>query len=334
MLLSRHTRRRAFLTVLGGAAAAWPLTARAQQTKALPVIGFLHSGALEPYGNRVTAFRRGLSEAGFVEGRDVAIEYRWADGDYARLPELAEDLVRRNVAVILAGGGVASAPAAKAATDKIPIVFIIGSDPVAAGLVTSLARPEGNITGVSFLTQALGAKRLGFLNVLVPSVTDIALLRNPGNSALKADTDELQTAARSAKKTIHIFDARTDREIELAFDAINRGPAGAIMIHSDPFFTSRTAQLATLGTRSNKPTIYPSRDFPEVGGLVSYGADVRDEYRKAGEYVARLLRGAKPADMPISQPTKSELVLNLKTAKALGLSVPDSLQLLADEVIE
>jgi putative ABC transport system substrate-binding protein len=326
-------RRREFIAILGGAAA-WPLAARAQQTKPIAVIGFLHSGAPEPYAKRVAAFRLGLSEAGFVEGRDFTVEYRWAEGNYARLPEMARDLVHRNVTVIVAGGGIASAPAAKAATSTIPIVFTIGTDPVAAGIVTSLARPEGNVTGVSFLTQALGGKRLGFLNVLVPATTDIALVINPNNTAAIPDLRELQAGARATKKNLHLFEARTVQEIDQAFDAISRRPIGAIIVHSDPLFTSRHAQLAALGTRSNKPTIYPSREYAEAGGLVSYGPNIRDEYRKAGDYVARLLRGAKPADLPISQPTKFELVLNLKTANTLGLSVPDSFQLIADEVIE
>ncbi|HYI26378.1 MAG TPA: ABC transporter substrate-binding protein [Bradyrhizobium sp.] len=325
-------RRREFISLIGGAAASvvsWPVAAQAQQSATIPVVGFLHSATPEP--SRIAAFRKGLSDAGFIEGKDVAIEHRWAQGNYARLPELAQDLVGRNVAVIVAAGGIASAPAAKAATDRIPIVLVIGSDPVADGLVKSLARPEGNITGVSFLTQALGAKRLGFLNVLVPHATDIAIVLNPNN---RAGTTEVQAAAKLAKKTIHVFEARTAQELESAFDAIARGQAGAVMVHSDPFFTSRAAQISALGTKTNKPTIYPSREYAEAGGLVFYGADVRDEYRKAGDYVARLLRGAKPADLPISQPTKFELVLNLKTAKTLGLNVPDSFQLLADEVIE
>jgi putative tryptophan/tyrosine transport system substrate-binding protein len=325
--------RREFLGVLAGATAVWPLAVGAQNT-AIPVVGFLHSGTAEPYAKRVAAFRQGLSEAGFVEGKSVAVEYRWADGNYARLPEMARDLVRRNVAVIFTGGGVASAPIAKAATDKIPIVFASGNDPIADGLVKSMARPEGNITGVSFLTQMLGAKRLGFLNLLAPSVTDVAVVVNPNNPSVKTGLDEIQAAARSSKRTVHIFEARTAHEIDLVFDAISRQRVGAILIHSDPLFTSSHAQLATLGTRTSKPAIYPAREYAEAGGLVSYGADIRDEYRKAGSYVARLLHGARPADLPITQPTKFELIINLKTAKELGLSIPDSIQLLADEVIE
>ena len=315
-------KRREFLGVLSGAAAVWPLAVGAQNT-AIPVVGLLHSGTAEPYAKRVAAFRQGLSDAGFVEGTSVKVEYRWADGNYARLPEMAQDLVRRNVAVIFTGGGVASAPIAKAATDKIPIVFASGNDPIADGLVKSLARPEGNITGVSFLTQLLGAKRLGFLDVLVPNATDVAVIVNPNNPSMKIGLDEIQFAARSTKRIVHVFEARTSHEIDLAFDAINRRQVGAILIYSDPFFTSRHAQLATLGTRTRKPTIYPSREYTEAGGLVSYGADIRDEYRKAGSYVARLLHGARPADLPIMQPTKFELIINLKTAKELGLNIPD-----------
>ncbi len=278
-------KRRAFITLLGGAAAAWPVVARAQQS-AMPVIGFLHSGSAEPFAGRLAAFRQGLGETGLVEGKDFAIEFRWAEGNYERLREMASDLVARKVSVIVAGGGVASAPVAKAATATISIVFITGADPVATGLVTSLARPEANVTGVSFLSQALG------------------------------------------------FEASTGPEIDSAFAAIIREKFGAILVQNDPFFTSRHAQIAALGTRVAVAAVYPSREYAEAGGLMSYGADVRDEYRKAGIYAGRLLQGAKPADLPVLQPTKFELVINLKTARSIGLNISDSFQLLADEVIE
>jgi putative tryptophan/tyrosine transport system substrate-binding protein len=326
-------RRREFITLLGGAAVAWPLAARAQQA-AMPVIGMLHAGSPDPYEGRLAAFRQGLSATGLVEGKDFAIEFRWAEGNYERLRAMARDLVDRNVSVIVAAGGVASAPVAKAATATIPIVFMTGADPIAAGLVKSLARPEANVTGVSFLTQSLGAKRLGFLNMLAPDATTVAVLVNPANPARSAAENEIREAGRASRRSIQLFEASTAAEIEAAFETIVRQKSGAILVYSDPLFTSRHAQIAALGTKTTIPTIYPSREYPEAGGLASYGADVRDEYRKAGVYTARLLQGARPADLPILQPTKFELVLNLKTARSIGLTIPDSFQLLADEVIE
>jgi ABC-type uncharacterized transport system substrate-binding protein len=326
-------RRREFITLLGGAAAAWPLAARAQQPT-MPVIGLLHSGAAEPYAGRLAAFRQGVSETGLAEGKDFTIEFRWAEGNYERLREMASDLVARKVSVIVAAGGVASAPVAKAATATIPIVFITGADPVATGLVASLARPEANVTGVSFLSQALGGKRLGFLNMLAPDATVVAVLANPINPARNVAYKEVQDAGRASKRNIHLFEASTAPEIDSAFEAIIREKFGAILVQTDPFFTSRNAQIAALGTKAAVPAIYPSREYAEAGGLMSYGADVRDEYRKAGTYAGRLLQGAKPADLPILQPTKFELVINLKTARSIGLNISDSFQLLADEVIE
>jgi putative tryptophan/tyrosine transport system substrate-binding protein len=326
--------RRKAITLLGSAAVAWPLAARAQQAS-MPVVGFLHRGSPRPYAGRMAGFRQGLGDTGFVEGKDVALEYRWAEGNYERLPEMALDLVRLGVSVIVAGGGIASAPVAKAATSTIPIVFLSGVDPVAAGLVTSLARPGGNVTGVSFLTQALGAKRLGLLNVLAPDGNTVALLLNPTNPGLEAARIEVQTAGRATGRQIHVFGAHTAHEINAAFDAIAREQAGALLVLSDPFFTSSVTQITTLGTRAAIPAVYPSREYAEAGGIVSYGADVTDEYRKAGVYVGRVLRGAKPADLPVLQPTKFELIVNLKTAaKSLGLKIADSFLLLADEVIE
>jgi putative ABC transport system substrate-binding protein len=327
-------RRREFMTLLGGAAAAWPLAARAQQPRTVPVIGFLHSGSAEPYAGRLAAFRQGLSDTGLVEGKDFAIEFRWAEGNYERLRGMAGDLVVRNVSVIVAGGGVASAPMAKAATTTIPIVFVTGSDPVATGLVTSLARPEANVTGVSFLTQALSAKRLGFLNILAPNVTDVAVLVNSTNPGKNVAEKEIQDAGRASKRSIQVFEASTGADIDSAFVAVIRQKSSALLVLSDPFFTSNAAHIAALGTRAGVPAIYPSREYAEAGGLVSYGPDVREEYRKAGVYAGRLLQGARPADLPIVQPTKFELVINLKTARSIGLNISDSFQLLADEVIE
>jgi len=326
-------KRRAFITLLGGAAAAWPVVARAQQS-AMPVIGFLHSGSAEPFAGRLAAFRQGLGETGLVEGKDFAIEFRWAEGNYERLREMASDLVARKVSVIVAGGGVASAPVAKAATATISIVFITGADPVATGLVTSLARPKLNFAGVSFLSHALGGKRLGFLNMLAPDATAVAVLVNPINTGRNVADKEVQDAGRASKRNIHLFEASTGPEIDSAFAAIIREKFGAILVQNDPFFTSRHAQIAALGTRVAVAAVYPSREYAEAGGLMSYGADVRDEYRKAGIYAGRLLQGAKPADLPVLQPTKFELVINLKTARSIGLNISDSFQLLADEVIE
>jgi len=327
-------KRREFITLLGGAVATWPLGAQAQQPRTLPLIGFLSSGSAEPYAGRLAAFRRGLSEIGLVEGKDFDIEFRWAEGNYERLRGMAADLVARNVSVIVAGGGIASAPVAKAATTTIPIVFITGSDPIATGLVKSLARPEANVTGVSFLTQSLGAKRLGFLNMLAPDATNVAVLVNSTNPGRNVAEKEIHDAGRVSKRSIHTFEASTTAEIDSAFEAMMRQKSSAILISSDPFFTSNAAHIAALGTKAGVPAIYPSREYAEAGGLLSYGADVRDEYRKSGVYAGRLLQGAKPADLPVIQPTKFELVINLKTARSIGLTISDSFQLLADEVIE
>jgi putative tryptophan/tyrosine transport system substrate-binding protein len=325
-------RRREFLAMLGGGAT-WSLPIHAQQP-AVPVIGFLHSGSAEPYAGRLASFRQGLSDTGLVEGKDFTIDFRWAEGNYDRLPGMAGDLVIRKVSVIVAAGGVASAPAAKAATATIPIVFITGADPVATGLVKSLARPEANVTGVSILTQALGGKRLGLLNLLAPDATAVAVLINPTNPGKEVAHKEIRGAGRASKRTIQFFEASTGPEIDSAFEAIMRRQHSAILIHSDPFFTSRYAQIAALGTKAAVPAIYPSREYADAGGLASYGPDVRDEYRKGGIYVGRILQGTRPADLPILQPTKFELVVNLKTAQSIGLKISDSLQLLADDVIE
>jgi putative tryptophan/tyrosine transport system substrate-binding protein len=282
----------------------------------------------------MAAFRQGVTETGLVEGKDFALEFRWAEGNYERLRDMAIDLVARNVSVIVAAGGVASAPVAKAATSNIPIVFITGSDPVATGLVKSLARPEANVTGISMLTQSLGAKRLGFLNMLSPSGTNVAVLVNSKSPGKDAAEKEIRDAGRVSKRNAEFFEASTRIEIDAAFAAIVRQKSDAILVHSDPFFTSSAAQIVALGTKAGVPAIYPSPEYAEAGGLMSYGADIREEYRKSGTYAGRLLQGARPADMPVLQPTKFGLVINLKTARTIGLNIPDSFQLLADDVIE
>jgi putative ABC transport system substrate-binding protein len=326
------TTRRQFISLLGGAAT-WPAVARGQQ-QVVPAIGFLHSGSAALYAGRVAAFRQGLIDLGLVEGKDFKIEFRWAEGHYERLREMARDLVAHNVAVIVAAGGVASAPVAKAATSMIPIVFITGADPVATGLVTSYARPEANVTGISMLTQQLGGKRLGLLNLLAPNTTDVATLVNPNNPGRGAAVKELRAAGLASKRNIRLFEASTETEIASAFETIAHEKFGAILVHSDPYYTSKHVQIAKLGTKAAVPVIYPAREYVEAGGLVSYGADIRGEYRKAGVYTGRILRGSKPADLPILQPTKFELIVNLKTARSIGVTISDSFQLLADEVIE
>jgi putative tryptophan/tyrosine transport system substrate-binding protein len=325
-------RRREFITLLGGAAA-WPVAARGRQP-AMPVIGFLHSGSAAPYVGRMAAFHRGLGETGFVEGKNVAIEYRWAEGSYDRLPALASDLVRRSVSVIVAAGGITSAPAAKAATTTIPIVFTIAADPVAMGLVTSLARPEGNMTGVTWLSAALGAKRLGLLNEMAPNATVVALLLNPSIPSAATVVKEVQEAGRALRLQIQVLGARDVLEIDAALETLVRQGAKALLVQPDPIFTSRYMQIAALGTKLGIPAIYPSREYAEAGGIMSYGPDVSDEYRKAGVYTGRILKGARPADLPIQRPTKFELVINLKTAKALGFEIPPTVLARADEVIE
>jgi putative ABC transport system substrate-binding protein len=324
------------LALLGGAmsaSTAWPRAARAQQP-ALPVIGFLHSGTAAPYAARVAAFLAGLKDSGFVEGNNVAIEYRWAEGRYDLLPSMAAELVARNVSVIVAAGGVVSSPAAKAATKVIPIVFVNGADPVAAGLVTNLARPEGNMTGVSYLTQELGAKRLGLLHELAPAARVVAMLVNGNNPRVASSVGEVQTAARALGLQIQVIEARNKSDIDSAFAAISRQRPDALLLNPDPLFTSNASHIAALTTGQRLPAIFPASEYPENGGLMSYGANVRDQYRQVGTYVGRILKGAKPGDLPIAQPTTFELVLNLKTAKSFGFEIPPTLLARADEVIE
>jgi putative ABC transport system substrate-binding protein len=326
-------RRRAFITLLGGAAA-WPVTASAQQA-ALPVIGLLDPRSPDALVDRLRGFRRGLNERGFVEGENVAIESRWADNRMDRLPELAADLVRRQVAVIVTPGGLASALAAKAATTAIPIVFVVADDPVKLGLVASLARPDGNLTGINFFTGELTAKRLELLRELMPAATRVAVLVNPANPA-NADTAsrEAGTAARAIGVQIQIFNATTSREISAAFATFGNERPDAVLVGLDPFFNSRRVQLVQLATRYGLPTSYPARDFVEAGGLISYGANIADAWRQAGIYVGRILKGAKPAELPVMQSSRFELVVNSETARMLGVTLPPTLLARADEVIE
>jgi ABC-type uncharacterized transport system substrate-binding protein len=324
-------RRREFITFLGGAAA-WPLAARGQQP--LPVIGFLGSRSPEDSASLVTAFRAGLGESGFVENRNVMIEFRWAEGHYDRLPMLAADLVTRQVAVLAAPGGIAAGLAAKAATAKIPILFLTGADPVQFGLVTSLNRPEGNLTGVAILTNTLAPKQLEMLHELVPAATLIAFLVNPKNPITEADTRDLQSAAATTRQQILVLNASNDRDLDTAFMALVQERAGALLVQSDPFFNSRPDKIVTLAARHAIPTMYQWRDFPAAGGLMSYGTVLADAYRQVGIYAGKILKGSKPGDLPVQQSVKVQLVINLKTAKALGLTFPLALQARADEVIE
>jgi putative ABC transport system substrate-binding protein len=328
-------RRREFITLLGGgAAAAWPMAARAQQP-AMPVIGFLDPRSPDALADRLRGFRQGLKDAGFVEGQNAAIEYRWAENRMDRLPELAADLVRRQVAVIVTPGGLASALAGKAATTTIPIVFIVADDPVRLGLVASLARPGGNLTGVNFFSGELTAKRLELLRELVPATTRIAVLVNPANAAnAETASREAETAARATGLQIQVFNASTSREINTAFATFVHERPDAVLIGVDPFFNSRRIQLVQLATRYAVPASYPARDFAEAGGLISYGANIADAWRHVGVYTGLILKGAKPAELPVVQSSKFELVINAETARMLGLTVPPSLLALADEVIE
>jgi putative tryptophan/tyrosine transport system substrate-binding protein len=324
-------RRREFITLLSGAAV-WPVAARAQQP-AMPVIGFLGSTSPELYAHLVHAFRQGLGEAGYVEGRDVAIEFRWADSQYDRLPAMAAELVRRQVAVITAGAFPA-ALAAKTATTTIPIVFSIGVDPVAFGLVTSLNRPEGNITGVTNLNLELGPKQLEVLHELVPTATVMAALVNPTNPNAEMHARDLQTAAGTLGVQLRVLHASAERDFDTVFAAMVQLRAGGLVIGSDAFLLSRGAQLGALSVRHAVPAINQFREFAAAGGLLSYGSSITDAYRRVGVYTGRILKGEKPVDLPVQQSSKVELIINLKTAKALGLTVPLPLLGRADEVIE
>jgi putative ABC transport system substrate-binding protein len=325
--------RRELLAALGGAAAAWPRVLRAQQLP-MPVIGFLSSASPAAWAPYVTAFQQGLGEAGYVEGQNVTIEYRWAGTDYARLPMLAADLVRRHVAVIVAVGGSAPASAAKAATTTLPIVFSTGGDPVRLGLVASLNRPGGNATGVSVLLAEMEGKRLGLLRDMVPTAHLIAVLLNPRSPVSASELKDIHQAARAVGQQIHILNASSEQDLDAAFASLAQLGAGALLVGSDPFFNSRRGYLVSLAARYAIPAIYEGREHTIAGGLMSYGTRLTEGYHQVGVYAARILNGAKPADLPVFQLTKFEFVINLKTAKALGLDVPLRLQEIADEVIE
>ena len=326
-------RRRDFITLLGGAAAAWPLTARAQQ-RSMPVIGFLSPTSPNSRAELIAAFHQGLAEVGYVEGRNVAIEYRWAKDQNEQLPFMAADLVQRRVSVIVAIDGTAAALAAKAATSTIPIVFIVGADPVELGLVASLGRPGGNITGVGALAVGTAAKRLQLLHELVPAAAGIAFLRNPTNPYFSAlETRELQAAATVLGVRLLLLNASSPHEIEVAFANLVAQRAGAFLLGTDPFFMTARDQLVALANRHTVPAIYPFREDAAAGGLVSYGASNRDAFRLVGDYTGRILSGDRPADLPVQQVTRIEMAINLKTANALGLTVPLPLLARADEVI-
>jgi ABC-type uncharacterized transport system substrate-binding protein len=325
------SNRRQFITLLGGAAAVWPLAAHAQQP-AMPVVGFLHTRS--SYAPAVAAFQKALREAGFVEGQTVGIDYRWADGQYDQLAAMAADLVGQKVAVLVAGGGEPSPLAAKAATSTIPIVFVVGSDPVKAGLVASYNRPGGNITGMNILTDTLEAKRLGMLHELVPQAATIAFLVNPRFASAASQSQDAGEAARGLALSIDVLPASTESEIEGAFETIVRRRILALTVGADPFFDTHRDKIIALAAQHAVPTMYQFREHAAAGGLISYGVDISDAWGQVGTYTARILRGEKPATLPVLQPTKFEMVINLTTAKALNLQIPDKLLALADEVIE
>ena len=326
--------KREFITLLGGTAAAWPLGARGQQST-MPVIGFLHGQSPDANADRLRGFHRGLKDSGYVEGENVTVVYRWGENQIDRLPALAADLVRRQVAVITTFGGTAVTLAAKAATGTIPIVFVAAEDPVKLGLVASLASPGGNLTGINFLSGEVAAKRLELLRDLVPAATRVALLVNPTNATdTETTVRDVTAAARTIAFQIQVLNASTSREIEAAFESIGRERPDALFVGPDPFFQSRRVQLAVLSARHTVPATYSNRDYAEAGGLMSYGANVTDAWRQVGAYSGRILKGAKPADLPVVQASKFELVINLPTARALALEVPPTLLARADEVIE
>jgi putative tryptophan/tyrosine transport system substrate-binding protein len=328
-------KRRQFIRALGGAATSsvlWPLMAQAQQEPV--VIGFLHSGSADDQVNLVAAARQGLKEAGYSEGQNIRIEYRWAEGSYDRLPGMAAELVERRVALIIAAGGTDPARAAKAATSTIPIVFVSAADPVRAGLVTSLSRPEGNVTGINMIGAMLEAKRLELLRELVPQASIIGVLINPKYPAAKIQTQEVQEATARLGVKLVLLNASTEQEVDAAFAALVEQKAGAVLACNDPLFGSYREKLAALALRHKLPAMSFRREFAQVGGLLSYGAVFEESYRQAGVYAGRVLKGAKTTDLPVMQPTKFEMVVNLKTAKALGLVIAETFLLRADEIIE
>ena len=325
--------RRQFITLIGGTMVTWPLVARAQQA-AMPVVGWLHSGTPTGQAEQVAALRRGLNEAGYTEGQDVAIEYRWAEDQLDRLPALAADLARQQVSVIAACGSPAVALAAKSVTSSIPIVFENGADPVQIGLVESLNHPGGNVTGITNLSDEVAAKRIGLLRELAPSAASIAILVNPKRPGVDAQAKRAQDAAHRIGLPVYVVKASSAGELDTAFASLVQLGAGGLVITADALFADRRDQVVALARRYSVPTIYEFRIFVTAGGLISYGSDVLDSYRQAGVLVGRILKGAKPGDLPVMRPTKFELVVNTKTAKALGIEVPISMQMLADEVIE
>jgi putative ABC transport system substrate-binding protein len=326
-------RRREFVTILAGGAGIWTLDARAQQP-AIPVIGFLSSASPKAYTSRVAGFRKGLSESGYIDGQNVKIEFRWAQGQYDQLPVFAADLVQQNVAVIISSGGDVAALSAKAATSSIPIVTVSGSDPVKAGLVASFNRPGGNVTGASFVATELETKRLEILRDMVPTAAVIEVLVNPTNPAAESRSKDLQMAARTLERNIHIVSASNESDLETAFATLTQQRADALLVSTDSFFTSQRDRLVALAAHHALPAIYPWREFVEAGGLVSYGPAINEVYRQVGIYTARILKGEKPADLPFLRPTKFELVINLKTATTLGLTIPPVALARADELIE
>jgi putative ABC transport system substrate-binding protein len=326
-------RRREFITIVGGTAATWPLAARAQQPS-VPVIGFLSTESPDRFAPWVEGFRQGLKSAGYAEGENVAIEYRWAEGHYDRLPALAADLVRRQVTVIAATDGLPSVMAAKAATGTLPIVFLTAADPIAFGLVASLNRPGGNITGVVTLNAEVGPKRLELLHEAIPTATAIALVVNPTNRVSEGLVRDAHAASRSLGLRLHVLNASSESDFDTVFSTLIQLQAGALAIGADPFFNGRSAQLAVMALRHAVPSIYQYREFAAAGGLMSYGTDIHHASRQVGVLTARILKGDKPADLPVQQVTKVELIINLKTAQALGLTLPLPLLGRADEVIE
>jgi len=331
--MTAKMKRREFITLLGGAAAAWPIAARAQQP-AMPVIGWLSSRSPGESKHLVDAFRSGLQTLGYVEGKNVAIHFRWAEGQYDRLPAMAAELVREKVAVLATLGGEPSALAAKAATSTIPIVFNVGGDPVKAGLVASLNRPGGNATGVSLLTFAPEAKRLGLLHEVVPNTEVIGALINPNYQGAEDQWREVQDAARAIDRRVERALAASEQELEPAFEALVQKQVAALLVTADPFFNTRRDRIVALAAQFKLPTMYQFRDYAVAGGLMSYGISISDGYHQVGVYTGQVLKGAKPADLPIQQSIRFEFVINTKTAKALGLSIPDKLLALADEVVE